>query len=133
WTKAEELYFVLCRLLNCLLEVLQFDTEAQLKGLLHHRLNHVVGIKWVGEREHFLRNYVCVAADGASKQLGLLENRRTDFAVAEGGEDFVGGLLDAIPERGFGRQEIACATDRLESAALFLFCCGVAHETGSSL
>ena len=29
------------------------------------------------------------------------ENRRADFAEAEGGENFVGGLLDVIPEGGF--------------------------------
>ena len=42
----------------------------------------------------------------------------SNFAVAEGGEDFVGGLLDAVPEGGFGREEVARALDGLE----FGFC-----------
>src|SRR4029077_11544782 len=46
---------------------------------------------------------------------------------AEGAEHFVGTLLDATPQCRFWRQQISRAADCLELAALFFFCCGVAH------
>jgi len=83
--------------------------------------------RWIQKRVHLFRDDVGLAPYGACEEFGWLEKGETDFAVAESGEDFVGGLLDAIPEGGFRRQQIPRATDRLEFPALFFFCCCVAQ------
>ena len=54
-----------------------------------------------GEGIHFLADDVGVAADGTREQFRRLEDRQADFAEAEGGENFAGGLFDVIPESVF--------------------------------
>src|SRR4029077_4314754 len=57
----------------------------------------------------------------AREKFGRFEDRKADFAENKRGEDFVGGLLNALPERGLGRQEITCSANRLKLARLFFF------------
>jgi hypothetical protein len=52
------------------------------------------------KRIHFFANDVGVATDGTREEFGGLEDRSANFAEAEGAEDFVGGLLNVMPEGG---------------------------------
>ena len=67
-------------------------------------------LRWpILERVHLLGNHIGVGADGAGEEFGWLEDGQADFAVAVGGEDFAGGLLDAVPEGGVWREDVANA------------------------
>src|SRR5580658_1989417 len=68
----------------------------------------------IRERVHLFADDVRITADGAGKEIGRLKDGRADFAEAVGGEEFVGGLLDAVPESGVWREQVACAADGLE-------------------
>jgi hypothetical protein len=67
------------------------------------------------KRVHFLRNDVCLCADGACEKFRLFENRRANLAEAVRDKNFAGGLLDAIPQRRIRREDVARSFDGLES------------------
>jgi len=52
----------------------------------------------VQERIHLFGDDVGFAAYCSCEEVGWLEDGEADFAVAEGGEDLVGRLLDTVPE-----------------------------------
>src|SRR5580698_6734048 len=80
-------------------------------------ISQLIQITQIGileKRVHLFADDVGVAADGAGEEFSWFEDGETDFAEVECGEDFAGGLFDLVPERGFGRKEIARAFDGLE-------------------
>ena len=60
---------------------------------------------------HFLRYDVGIGAYGTNKELHCLKNWGPDFTVAIGGEDVARGLLNAVPQRRFRRQDVSDALD----------------------
>ena len=66
---------------------------------------------------HFLADDVGVFADAAREQRRLFEQRRADFLVVIGAEDFARHGLDVIPRRAGGRKNIAGSLDRANRAS----------------
>ena len=59
------------------------------------RTNSGYGV--VNERIHFFSDYVGIRSNRAREELSGFENRWSEFAKPEGGEDGVRGLFDVIP------------------------------------
>ena len=55
-----------------------------------------------------------VSAQRTREQLGLLKNRQANFGEAERAENLARGLLDAVPQRGLRRKNVAHTFDGLE-------------------
>src|SRR2546429_1080545 len=76
----------------------------------------------------------------AGKQVRCFKDRQANLAKAVGSENLLGGLLDAVPQRRFRRQQIARALDGLEFAPFFFWLrllaealgCAFAHAVVSS-
>ena len=64
---------------------------------------------------HLLGDDVGFFAYAAGEEFGVFKDRGADFAEAVAGEDCAGGGFDAVPEFGFGRQQIARASYCLQS------------------
>ena len=60
---------------------------------------------------HLLGDDVGFFADAAGEEGGVFEDGGADFAEVVAGEDVAGGGLDAVPEGGFRRQQVARAAD----------------------
>src|SRR5258708_13277971 len=61
---------------------------------------------------HFFADDIGVATNSTGEEFGGLKNWRADFAEAECAENFVGGLLYAIPAGGFWVEQSAAAFSR---------------------
>ena len=64
---------------------------------------------------HLFGDDVGFFADAAGEEGGVFEDGGADFAEVVAGEDLAGGGLDAVPERGFGRQQVARAAYGFQS------------------
>ncbi len=64
---------------------------------------------------HLFGDDVGFFAYAAGEELGGFEDGGADLAEAVAGEDGAGGGFDAVPECGFGRQQVAGAADGLQS------------------
>jgi hypothetical protein len=68
----------------------------------------------VVEGVHLLRDDVGVGADAAREELGLLEDGRSQLAIAVAREELARRRLDAVPGRNLLRQHVLRAADRLD-------------------
>jgi hypothetical protein len=71
----------------------------------------------VDEAVHLLADDVGRLAHAADEELGLLEHRGADLAVAVAGEDAASGLVHRGPDRGLRRQEVAGALHPADALA----------------
>jgi hypothetical protein len=126
WTCVVE-FHGLRELLHSVLDVGAAHRRSRLWAQTHRRLVAIF------ERIHLFADDIRVETNRTLKQFRVLEDRHANFAKAERRENGVCGLLDAIPKRGFRREQIADAFDRLKlSRLLGAFCGFFAHSTGSS-
>ena len=77
------------------------------------KLNEVSSLM-ILEGVHFLGNNIRFLPNRSRKQIRLLKNRQTNFGEAEGAEHLARGLLDAVPQRGLRRENVAHTFDGLK-------------------